>query len=240
MRSRKTPIVLGIILVASGLAGCQGKTTTEETHDTRAGFVSLFNGSDLEGWKTSPDIRKHWSVKDGVIAFDGVREHLWTTQDFTDFELLIDWRWVGDSQGPRNRQVIEPDGSYRLDKDGNQVTVEVEERDSGIFLRGNSKSQVNIWVWPVGSGEVWGYRTDASMPPATRAAATPKVPADNPVFAWNQFRIRLVGETLNVELNGQHVIEDCQLPGVPATGPIGLQAHGSAIEFRNVMIKPLP
>ena len=174
MRSSRTPIVLGIILVASGLASCQGRTTSQQVSDTREGFVSLFNGRNLDGWKTPPEVGRHWSARDGVIAFDGVRENLWTTQDFTDFELLIDWRWVGDSQGPRNRQIIEPDGSYRLDKDGNQLTVEVEERDSGIFLRGNAKSQVNIWVWPVGSGEVWGYRTDASMPAKTRAAATPK------------------------------------------------------------------
>ena len=40
--------------------------------------------------------------------------------------------------------------------------------DSGIYLRGSSKSQVNIWCWPIGSGEVYGYRTDASQPPEMR------------------------------------------------------------------------
>ena len=39
--------------------------------------------------------------------------------------------------------------------------VEVADAgDSGIYLRGSSKSQVNIWCWPIGSGEVYGYRTD--------------------------------------------------------------------------------
>ena len=203
------------------------------------GFIPLCNGVNLKGWKTTPDVLKHWRVTDTAIAFDGVHGDLWSEKSFENFELLVDWRWVGPSQGPRNRQRIEPDGSYTLDEDGKQVTVEVEERDSGIYLRGNSKSQVNIWVWPVGSGEVWGYRTDGSMPAETRAAATPKVCADRPVKEWNRFRIRLVGEILNVHLNGKHVIVDCRLPGVPASGPVGLQAHGSAIEFRNISIKEL-
>jgi hypothetical protein len=41
--------------------------------------------------------------------------------------------------------------------------------DAGIYLRGSSKSQVNIRCWPVGSGEVYGYRTDPSQPPEIRA-----------------------------------------------------------------------
>ena len=47
------------------------------------------------------------------------------------------------------------------------------DSDSGIFLRGRRKSQVNIWCWPVGSGEVYGYRTDEQMPAEVRAGVTP-------------------------------------------------------------------
>jgi hypothetical protein len=117
--------------------------------------------------------------------------------------------------------------------------VEVEERDSGIYLRGSSKSQVNIWSWPCGSGEVYGYRTDGSMPAAVRAAVTPREAADAPVGEWNRFRIRMVGETLNVWLNGKHVIVDANLPGVAKEGPVALQSHGCPIEFYNVMIQRL-
>ena len=66
------------------------------------------------------------------------------------------------------RPVIGPDGAEVRNPDGSVKQVEVEERDSGIYLRGNAKSQVNIWMWPCGSGEVWGYRVDPSMPADVR------------------------------------------------------------------------
>jgi hypothetical protein len=122
--------------------------------------------------------------------------------------MICDWRWTEEHQGKMQRPVIGADGKAVKNADGTDKTVEVEERDSGIYLRGSSKSQVNIWSWPVGSGEVWGYRTDPSMPADVRAAVTPKMPADAPIGQWNRFRIRMVGETLNVWLNGKHVIVD--------------------------------
>ena len=203
------------------------------------GFVSLWNGQNLDGWKSTPDTNAHWTVNDAALAFDGIQGDLWTLKNYEDFELSIRWRWVGDHQGMRQRPLINPDGSYQVDSNGNQFTANVEERDSGIYLRGNSKSQVNIWEWPAGSGEVYGYRTDPSMPSETRSRATPLSRADKPVYEWNTFYIRLEGEILNVWLNKIHVIKDCPLPGIPTTGPIGLQAHGSAIEFKDILIRTL-
>ena len=207
---------------------------------TSSDFTPLFNGVDFEGWNVDDVAAEHWRVVDGELDFDGVKGDLWTTSSYENFELRLEWRWEGDSQGSRQRPIIEPDGSYRLDADGGQITMLVEERDSGIYLRGNSKSQVNLWEWPAGSGEVYGYRTDGSMPAATRAAATPLARADRPVGEWNRLTIQLIGETLDVRLNGQHVIVACELPGVPNTGPIGLQAHGSGIRFRNLDVRVLP
>jgi hypothetical protein len=53
-----------------------------------------------------------------------------------------------------------------------------------------------------------------------------------------------------VVLNDKLVLEDAELPGVPARGPIGLQHHGgyangeyepgsSLVQFRNVWIKEI-
>jgi hypothetical protein len=77
------------------------------------------------------------------------------------------------------------------------------------------------------------------MPPEVRAAVTPRVNADAPIGEWNRFRIRMVGETLNVWLNGKEVIIDAKLPGVPKSGPIALQCHGCPIDFTNVMVRRL-
>ena len=226
-----------LVLTSNALVGCCTQEPPELREST--GFLPLFNGRDFDGWKVDELVTKHWSVIDGTLDFDGVKGDLWSLESFEDFELLVNWRWEGPSQGLRQRPLILPDGSYQLDQNGDQVTVEVEERDSGIYLRGNSKSQVNIWEWPAGSGEVYGYRTDGSMPAATRAAATPLARADRPVGEWNAFRISMVGETLNVHLNGRHVLVDCVLPGVPDSGPIGLQAHGSGIRFTDILVRPI-
>jgi hypothetical protein len=77
------------------------------------------------------------------------------------------------------------------------------------------------------------------MSPAIRKACTPRLPADRPVGEWNRFVIRMQGDRLNVWLNGQHVILNAHLPGVPARGPIALQSHGCPIEFQNVFVRKL-
>ena len=201
------------------------------------GFRSLFNGHDLAGWKHDDEAKKHWTVKDWVLSFNGRGEHLWSNESFGDMELIVDWKWTGDSQGVTQRPKFAPDGSELKDASGKVVTVETNERDSGIYLRGSDKSQVNIWTWPTGSGEVYGYRTDSAMQTEVRAACTPKMNADKKVGEWNRFRIRMVGDVLNVWENGQHVIVDAKLPDVPARGPIALQSHHSGIDFANIYVR---
>lgn len=227
---------MAAVATASVLQAC----TPQKIESEPVAFTPLFNGVDFDGWKIDETVAEHWRIVDGELDFDGVKGDLWTTSSYENLELRLEWRWEGPSQGSRPRPVIEPDGSYRLDEDGNQVTVLVEERDSGIYLRGNSKSQVNLWEWPAGSGEVYGYRTDGNMPASTRAAATPRLKADRPAGEWNQLTVRLIGETLDVWLNDEHVIVTCELPGVPESGPIGLQAHGSGIRFRDLLLRELP
>ncbi len=56
------------------------------------GFTALFNGQDLDGWKTDGDAASHWTVTDGVLRYDGKGQSLVTAADFGDFELLVDWK----------------------------------------------------------------------------------------------------------------------------------------------------
>lgn len=218
-------------------------------------IIQLFNGENLDGWIIPEGDGGAWKVLDGVIDYraqsqaPGAKD-LWTEDEFGDFKLRIDWRII-EAPTIERMPVILPDGSEKRDDDGNVVTVEGPNADSGIYLRGSSKSQVNIWCWPVGSGEVWGYRTDPNMPPEVRAAVTPSSNEDKPVGEWNTFIITMKGEELTVELNGTTVIENARLPGVPERGRIGLQHHGgvnpdgtyrpasSLVQFRNIYLKPL-
>ena len=204
-----------------------------------AGFVTLFNGKDLTGWKTPGETAKHWVVKDGVLEHDGVADDLWTEKEFGDFVLKLEWRFPGTPQWA-DHPVIDRDGNEVKDANGKVVTQRVlEAGDSGVFLRGFRKAQANLFCYPVGSGEVWEYRTDEKMPAEVRKGVTPKVQADRPPGEWNAMTITMRGEKLTVELNGVEVISEARLPGVPAKGAIGFQHEHGVIQFRNVYVKSL-
>ncbi len=210
-----------------------------QTAQAERGFKSLYNGIDFAGWDYTPEHAGHWIAKDWVLDYDGKAQDLWSAQDFGDFEMIVDWRWSGKPQ-KAPLPVIKPDGTEEKTADGQVKTVEVQDAgDSGIYLRGSSKSQVNIWCWPVGSGEVYGYRTDPAQSPEVRAGVTPKLKADAPIGQWNRFHITMVGERLTVVLNNQTVIENARLPGVPSRGKIALQNHGHSIQFANIYVRAL-
>ena len=136
--------------------------------------------------------------------------------------------------------IILPDGSYLTDEQDKQITAAVwDAGDSGIYLRGSSKSQINIWQWPCGSGEIWGYRLDQNLPAEIRRGATPILNADNRVGQWNRFEITLIDDVVTIVLNGKTVIRNARLPGIPDKGPIALQHHGDPIQFANIYIKEI-
>ncbi len=221
------------------------------------GFVTLFNGVDLKGWKAPEGDNGHWKVIDGVIDYDARSEakgskNLVSEQEYEDFVLKLEWRITATPWINANIPYILPDGTHARGVDGKELKLALPDSDSGVYLRDlkTGKSQVNIWCWPIGSGEVYGYRTDPEMSPTVRAGVTPKHQADKPVGEWNSFEITLVDDRLTVVLNGIKVIEDAQLPGIPEKGPIAFQHHGgfkdgkyfgnpSLVQFRNVRIKPL-
>jgi hypothetical protein len=215
----------------------------KETAPLAEGFIPLYTGLNLDGWKHSAEHDAHWQPNDWILHYDGKcaapDPHLWTTKAYKDFVLICDWRWT-EKGAPTNQPVILSNGEYAKEADGSEKQIEVMDAgDSGIYLRGNDKSQVNIWCWPIGSGEVYGYRTDPKMSAEVKAGVTPKKMADKKIGEWNRFVITMKGDRLTVNLNGETVIENAQLPGVPRQGPIALQHHGFPIEFANLFIKEL-
>ncbi|MFO0948656.1 MAG: DUF1080 domain-containing protein [Planctomycetota bacterium] len=194
------------------------------------GFIALFNGKDLSGWKglvgdpksraqMSPEklaeaqkkadesMRAHWKVVDGVLVFDGKGENLCTVKDYGDFELLVDWK-------------ILPKG------------------DSGIYVRGTP--QIQIWdpvLFNLGSGGLYNNQKNPSKP---------LVQADNPIGEWNTFRIKMVGEKVTVYLNDKLVVDNVTLENywerdkpIYPKGAIELQNHGNTLYFKNVYVKEL-
>ena len=217
--------------------------TPDETAPLDEGFKSIYTGVDLSGWVVHEGSEDHWRAADWKLTYDGKSKaeikHLWTRETYKDFIMICDWRWSGEA-AKREFPIVLPNGDYAQDAQGNRRTEVIQSAgDSGIFLRGNTKSQVNIWNWSIGSGEVYGYRNDPNTDPAVRAALTPRVKADNAIGKWNRFIITMQGDKLTVVLNGITVIEKARLPNVPESGPIGLQHHGDPIEFASLYIKEL-
>ncbi|HND51752.1 MAG TPA: DUF1080 domain-containing protein [Pirellulaceae bacterium] len=202
------------------------------------GFVALFNGKDLTGWKglvgnpksraamkpeelaaaqktADEKMRAHWSVKDGILLFDGKGDSLCTAKNYGNFQLMCDWK---------------------IEKGG----------DSGLYLRGTP--QVQIWdtEWEPyfkngadkGSGSLWNNAKNPRFP---------DLKADKPAGQWNTFDITMVGEKVTVKLNGQTVVNNVTLENywerdkpIYAKEQIELQNHGNTLYFRNIYIKELP
>jgi hypothetical protein len=209
-------------------------------------FEPLVEEASLDAWDLKPWHQGHWTIRDGVIDYDGRAEHkqaeknsLWTKRPYADIMLYAEWRLPA---APRMKPqpIVLFNGDFLLDESGRRVTRPgLDAGDSGLLFRGTAKCQANIWCQDLGSGEINGYRTERRMPPDVRRACIPLTKADRSPGAWNVFVIRLHGERMTVELNGQRVIDAAQLPGLPESGPIGLQHHGDRVQFRRIWVKEI-
>ncbi|MDD3107938.1 MAG: DUF1080 domain-containing protein, partial [Alistipes sp.] len=164
---------------------------------TDEGFVSMFNGVDLTGWKglienpiaraamkpaelakrqkeADATMRNEWVVREGLLEFTGTGfNNICTAKDYGNFEMYLDWKLY---EGP--------------------------EPDAGIYLRGTP--QVQMWDTSrrnvgaeVGSGGLYNNQVNPSKPSHV---------ADNKVGAWNTYYIKMVGDRVTVVLNGEKVV----------------------------------
>ncbi len=247
----------GFLLIAcvSGLVLVSTARMCAADNEPPPGFMALFNGRDFSHWRVPNGDNGHWKVVDGVIDYDAASEakedkSLWTESEYGDFILRVDWRIKETPYVNPNVFHILPDGTHARDTKGKELRLSLPDSDSGIFLRGSGKYQLNIWCWPIGSGEMYGVRMDRSMPAEVRAAVTPRTQADRPVGEWNQFEIRVRGNSVRVVLNGKTVLPGAQIPNLPTRGRLALQHHGgkrdgrwtsppALVQFKNIFIREL-
>jgi hypothetical protein len=211
------------------------------------GFIALFNGKDLTGWKglpksplDNPFKRKAPSPEDLKKA--GVRDmqeaQAKADQRMRDHWKVVDGTLVFSGRGDSLCTAREDYGDFEL-----LVDWKIERAgDSGIYLRGTP--QVQIWdaeASPqnaVGSGGLFNNKKHPSKPSKR---------ADKPVGQWNTFWIKMVGDKVWVKLNDELVVDgvvlenywDYSQPIFP-TGQIELQNHGNTLYFKNIYIKELP
>jgi hypothetical protein len=243
-------------LVQTVLVATLASLPSSAVGEPPAGFTSLFNGRDFTNWTVPEGDGGHWRVVDGVIDYDALSESrsdksLWSQREYGDFVLVVDWRIKETPFVNKSVPYILPDGTHARDVHGAELKLALPDSDSGIFLRGEGRYQINIWCWPIGSGEMYGIRMDREASPELRKAVTPVTQADKPVGEWNRFEITVQGQTVKVVLNGVTVIPGAKIPDMPARGRIALQHHGgrnergewtgppSLVQFKNIAIKEL-
>lgn len=82
-RSRCSITLLALLLSGAGSYGLQADDQPDAD-----GWISLFNGKDLTGWKASEGVE--WKVVDGEIVTPPKRSHLFTDREFKNFEYKVD------------------------------------------------------------------------------------------------------------------------------------------------------
>ena len=210
-----------------------------------AGFTPLAPNDSLAEWDLRPWHQNHWTIKDGVIHYDGKGENksfqknsLWTKKDYGDCEVYAEWRLPA-TPSLKPHPIVLYNGDFLMDDNNRRVTrPRLDAGDSGLMFRGTADCQANIWSQELGSGEVNGYRTNRRMPPAVRRACIPIKNADLPLGDWNNFLVTIKDNHMTVDTNGERVI-NVDLPDLPKTGPIGLQHHGDPVQFRQLWVKAL-
>jgi hypothetical protein len=238
----RTWIIAGVVLTLLAsfvLVGGAGEKKQDNTPPS--GFTALFNGKDLKGWQGAIDVRQreklsgealekaqkaadakilsHWTIEDGALDNDGKGGNLATVKDYTDFELLVDWK-------------IEPAGDSGIYLRG---VPQVQIWDSATLQGGLAADKDK------GSGGLWNN-------PKGSKGKEPIKNADKAPGEWNSFRIIMKGEDVTVYLNGVLVVDKAPLTAykpLPARGAVELQQHPKQdgtfgkIQFKNIYIKEM-
>lgn len=205
------------------------------------GFVTLFGGrvADLDKWKgvttsekfdnpvvrqsataekrarmqekADADMRKHWSVRNGALFFDGFKGgySLATAKDYSDFELLVDWR------------ILSVRG------------------DSGLYLRGSP--QVQIWdahnQWHIGSGGLFNNKKN----PRHALEIADHIVGTWNTFRIRMIGERVSVWLNGVLVVDNVTLENFwdRAQAIFPKEQIELQCHGDPVEFRNIFIREL-
>ena len=191
-------LMCGMVIVASAcLAG-------EEE-----GWISLFNGKDLTGWKMrNPNAKETWKANDGVLDNTDKGSDLYTEQKFKDFQLHIE---------------------FKVPKGGN----------SGVYLRGRYEIQVADSFGgkpePGSCGGIYGQYA----PSENASKPADEWQSFDVTLVGMQLTVLHNGKKIhdNVTLKGD--TGGSMGGKAEDAGPLMLQGDHTKIQYRNIKVKPI-
>lgn len=178
------------------------------------GFISLFNGQDLSGWKIMGN-EEAWKIEDGAIhALPGLNGgFIQSESSFENFLLRLEYK-----TGPN--------------------------ANSGVFIHVPKHGRQSRVGGEVQIYDSYGKEPTIHSAGAIYDKVAPLVTASRPAGEWHDLEIYFEYPRLKVTLNHTVVqdldlSQDERLRWRNRIGPFGLQEHGNHVWFRNVRVKDL-
>ncbi len=187
-------------------------------------FMPLFNKKNLDGWKER-QVKKgqegRWSVDNGILKAKAGSGWLGTEKQYGDFILRVEWRIFENGNSGVFFRV--PDAKFTGSPSDAGFEIQILD-DNGPAYKGKLKPYQY-------SGGLYHFQ------PVTRSVF-------KGAGQWNRYELTVRGDKISLVYNGVHVLDadistNAQMQKRLKKGFIGLQNHGTAVEFRKVEIKVL-
>ena len=200
---------------------------------------SLFNGKDLAGWHADvpamdddPAVSSPFIVRDGKLVSLGTPNgHLITAEVHKNYRLEVEYRFPGK---PGNCGVLvhasTPRALYGMFPQS--IEVQMMHENAGDFWCIHEDIEVPDMEARRGPKENWG-----GIEGKERRIRNLTDGSEAPLGEWNRMVIEVLGRNIRVWVNGDLVND-----GFNCTadhGQIALQAEGSEVEFRKLLLTPI-
>ena len=200
---------------------------------------SLFNGKDLSGWHvdvpamdTNKTAINPFIVRNGMLVSLGrPNGHLITDSTYKNYRLNVEYRFAGT---PGNCGVLvnasTPRSLYKMFP--KSLEVQMMHQNAGDFWCIVEDISVPEMERRRGPKTEWGI-TEGKQ----RRILNLTDSSEKPLGEWNSMTIECVDTDVKVWLNGDLVNHGTNCTA--SKGNIALQAEGSEVEFRKVLITPI-
>lgn len=203
--------------------------------------IKLFNGKDLAGWHVDvPKADKNKSIAPSFIVRDGrlvslgtPRGHLITDKSYENYRLEVEYRFAGK---PGNCGVLvhssTPRALYKMFPAS--IEVQMHHQNAGDFwcIAENIEVPNMKERRPHKEGQKFGGQNGDA-----RRILNLTDDSEKPVGEWNKMKIECLGDEVKVWVNGDLVNHGTKC--TVSKGQIALQAEGSEVEFKGLLLTPL-